>query len=212
MTTQIITNDPKNWEYTCACSKFPVVTSRDTLFCFRCGKPVFLRPIPPPDYQKRVWWNRVRFRAYQAFEVLVLGESLIIGTLLWLPDRIMGRYLRPLYFPRMKSLKETGRVQLAKEGVPGWRPISSEARDIAHEILYDRRLWNPSPAEDLLKLTEEALAELPVEQLKKLQKRINKVLREKGPEKARKEIRFERKVSCLYLTVDGESQLVPFDI
>lgn len=200
------------WEYTCTCSKIPVVTSRDTYFCSRCGKPVSVRPIPPPDYQKRAWWNRVFFRAHQAFDVLLFGESLIIGIMLWLPQWLKGRYLMPLFMPRMKSIKETQKIQLAKEGVPGWRPISPEARNIAHEILHNKDLWNPTPAEDLLKLTEEALTEIPIEQLKELRTRINKVLREKGSEEARKEIRFERKTSCLYLTVDGKSQLVPFDI
>lgn len=200
------------WIYTCGCNKVQTVTDGDARFCYRCGKPVNISPIPPPGYQKAAWWNKVRFRALWAFDILLIGESLIVGLMLWLPEVLKRKYIRPLYFPRGSSIEETNKIQLSKDGVPGWRFVSSEARDIAHEILNNPELWNPNPAEDLLELTEEALSEIPVEQLKKLKTKINKVLKEKGPKEARKEIRFERKSSCLYLTIDDESQLVPFDI
>lgn len=80
--------------------------------------------------------------------------------------------------------------------------ITDEQRFLAHEIMVI------AGGDDISKLTEEALAELPVKELRALRARIDRVLGTRGPEA----IRWERQPSCLYLNVDGESTLVPFDI
>jgi hypothetical protein len=169
------------------------------MFCLYCGKKLKLSHVYDTGSPKKklisIW-----YRLGVLSEVYYLGLIATFGFILWL---------------KHKNLRDQARaflIGIFKEGYPGRRKVTEESRRLAHEILHYPGLWNPSPAEDLLKLTEEALSELPEEQLKELLERIKKLIEKKGIEKARKEIRFERKPSCLFLTVEDKSTLIPFDV